>query len=181
MNWNEIFNYDAATGTLIWKDRPISQFKSAKGRNIWRGVCLGKQVGGKNADGYMMVALSVGGVSIRRYIHRIIWEMHNGPILDGMMIDHVDCDRSNNKIDNLRLANDTQNACNTTRRKKPNVAGYRGVTLCNDARRTFKKWRARVRVNGKEKTIGRYETPELAYAAYCEAAKEHYGEFARVA
>ena len=44
--------------------------------------------------------------------HRIIWEMHHGPIPKGMQIDHIDGDCANNKLENLRLATNRENSCN---------------------------------------------------------------------
>ena len=55
------------------------------------------------------------------------------------------------------------------------TTGYKGVTF----HKRDKAWQAQIRVNGKCKYLGFFKTPELAYAAYCKAAKELYGDFAR--
>lgn len=60
---------------------------------------------------------------------RVIWTIHNGPIPDGMEVEHADGNRHNNTIGNLRLANRSENCCN---RSGWNVGGYpTGVRLDN--------------------------------------------------
>lgn len=55
-----------------------------------------------------------------------------------------------------------------------NTSGYKGVTFCKQTGR----WIAQITVNGKHKHLGRFNTREEAYAAYCVAARELHGEFA---
>ena len=56
--------------------------------------------------------------------HRIIWELHFGPIPEGMVIDHIDRDKSNNRIENLRCTSQSSNMTNQPQR---NSSGYKGV------------------------------------------------------
>lgn len=56
--------------------------------------------------------------------HRIIWELHFGPIPEGMVIDHIDRDKSNNRIENLRCTSQSSNMTNQSQR---NSSGYKGV------------------------------------------------------
>ena len=56
--------------------------------------------------------------------HRIIWELHFGPIPEGMVIDHIDRDKSNNRIENLRCVSQSSNMTNQPQR---NSSGYKGV------------------------------------------------------
>jgi hypothetical protein len=104
---------------------------------------------------------------------RVIWEMHNGPIPDGMEIDHKNHDTLNDSIDNIRLASRKQNQANR-RKHKNNTSGLKGVSY----EQSKCKWRAQMQFEGKRKTIGSYENKWLAYAAYCDAVLDYHGEFA---
>lgn len=90
---------------------------------------------------------------------------------DGMEVDHIDCDPTNDKWSNLRLATRAQNCANSTARK--NSTGFKGVQARG------KKWVAGIKIDGKRVYLGRFDTPEDAHAAYCRAASAHQGEFAR--
>lgn len=93
-------------------------------------------------------------------------------------VDHIDGNKSNNRIDNLRPASVSQNAWNSKKRVN-NTSGYKGVSFNAPGRE--RPWMASIGVNGKRKTIGRYETAEEAHQAYCAAAQALHGEFARAA
>lgn len=107
------------------------------------------------------------------YAHRIVWEMHHGPIPVGMFIDHIDCDGTNNKLSNLRLATHAEN-CRNRRLRKDNKSGEKGV--CWDG---F-SWLAHINIEGTPTKIGRYATKEEAALAYNEAALRHHRQFARI-
>ncbi|QLF85706.1 HNH homing endonuclease [Serratia phage vB_SmaP-UFV01] len=62
----------------------------------------------KSHNGYRLI--KVQGKT--RRLHRVIWELHNGPIPDGLEVDHIDRDKENNRIGNLRLVTKSQNAFN---------------------------------------------------------------------
>lgn len=110
----------------------------------------------------------------KMYTHRVVWELVNGPIPPKMEIDHIDGNRQNNDIANLRLATHSNNKWNTTKRSN-NTSGFKGVTWFG---RT-KKWHARIRCHGKNTSLGYHNTPEEAHAAYCKAASELHGQFAK--
>jgi HNH endonuclease len=111
MNWEAFFTYDPATGELRWLvDRP---FGSAR---------AGDLAGGPGHHGY----LTVGVEGRRYYVHRIAWKMMNGPIPATHCIDHIDGDRSNNRLANLRLATLTDNQRNA-RLPRNNRSGLPGV------------------------------------------------------
>lgn len=114
------------------------------------------------------------GVKGRRYLaHRLAWYYVHGvwPVDD---IDHKDCDPSNNRIDNLRLADQTQNNGNTGL-YRTNKSGFKGVHFSRHA----KQWRASIQFRGKMKNLGYFDTPEEAHKTYMAAATELFGEFAR--
>ncbi len=94
--------------------------------------------------------------------------------VDGMEIDHRDGNGLNNQRCNLRFATHAQN-CANRRKKSNNTSGFKGVSF----HRQSKKWRAVVRVLGKDISLGLHKTPELAHAAYCAGADRHHGEFAK--
>ncbi len=81
-------------------------------------------------------------------------------------IDHIDRNKLNNKIENLREVTKSENMANR-KKHKTNKSGYKGVAY----HKASKKWRASVRINKKDVWIGCYKTPELAYFHYCEFVK----------
>lgn len=92
----------------------------------------------------------------------------------GQQIDHVDGNRLNNQKSNLRFSTQSQNMWNR-RVSKLSTCGLKGVIYDKHCRL---KWRAAIRMYGKRQYLGMFQTPELAHAAYCEAAKKYFGEFA---
>jgi len=103
-------------------------------------------------------------------LHRIIM---NAP--KGVIIDHINGNTLDNRKCNLRICTHSQNSCNSKRRVD-NTSGYKGVTFRKGSKTN--KWAAHIGINGVNKALGCYPTPEEAYAAYCKAAKELHGEFA---
>ena len=109
--------------------------------------------------------------------------MHNVilPPPAGFLTDHKDTDKLNNQSENLRHATHTQNGYN---RKKDydNKSGYKGVVKVEPSRKWRNpgdRWRASIKVNGKTFSLGCHYSPEDAARAYDEAAKKHFGEFAK--
>ena len=105
-------------------------------------------------------------------MHRQIMGLVPG---DGLLVDHTDTLQSlDNRRSNLRLATKSQNSMNT-RLRKDSVSGFKGVS-----KRLYNgKWRAYIDSRKKRKYLGDYDTPEAAHAAYCKAATELHGAFAR--
>ncbi len=92
----------------------------------------------------------------------------------GMVTDHKDGNRGNNRRSNLRFCTNTDNVRNSAI-KRNNMTGYKGVSY--DKRRNT--WVARIYVNGVDKHLGSFNTPEQAAIAYDNAAIAIHGEFAR--
>ena len=93
----------------------------------------------------------------------------------GFETDHIDGNGLNNRKTNLRSASRSQNEVNKAP-KKNNTSGYKGVYWCKER----KKWAAEIMMDGKRVHLGRHETIEAAYSAYCDASKKMHGEFARL-
>jgi hypothetical protein len=90
-------------------------------------------------------------------------------------IDHVKGDKDDNRLVNLRQASNAQNNRNV-KKKSSNTSGFKGV--CWDKERSL--WMASICVDRRQKTLGRFGTPEEAYSAYVTAARTFHGEFARI-
>ena len=100
-------------------------------------------------------------------LHRLIMQAPKG-----MLVDHIDRNGLNNKRSNLRLCTKKQNRANG-KPWKPAASGYRGVYWSG------RKWFAAISQNGhKIKSLGQFESKELAARAYDAAAWERWGEFA---
>ncbi|EMC3961602.1 hypothetical protein HKW90_03165 [Pseudomonas aeruginosa] len=103
-------------------------------------------------------------------LHRIAIALTAGEWPDH--VDHIDGDRSNNRIGNLRPCSKGQNQCNRGRQRN-NTSGFKGVHRHYDGR-----WRAMITINKITHRLGVFDTPELAHQAYREAAKRLHGDFA---
>lgn len=97
-------------------------------------------------------------------------------LVDAETVDHVDGDGLNNQRSNLRAASRAGNAHNRKVRRD-STSGFKGVHRNGPS---GLPWRAQICVAGKKKHLGLYATPAAAAAAYDEAARKHYGEFARL-
>lgn len=106
-------------------------------------------------------------------IHRIIYLLLKGIISESESpIDHINQNKLDNRIENLRLTTRSKNSAN--RKLKTNKSGYRGVYP------HFDKWIAQVSINGKVKALGRFLTKEEAALAYNQAALELWGNDAEI-
>lgn len=104
-------------------------------------------------------------------LHRLICDTSGG-----LHVDHIDGNGLNNRRSNLRACTQAENNRNTGLRSN-NKSGYKGVHLC----KVTNKWRASIRLDGRVASLGLYEAPEAAYAAYCKHVATYHGEFARTA
>lgn len=102
------------------------------------------------------------------YLHRAISKT---PL--GMGTDHKDGNGLNNTKKNLRHCNQSQNNCNSRKRKNTS-SRYKGVTWD----KSRKSWTAYIAINGKRISIGRFHNELLAGKAYNKAAKKYHGDFA---
>jgi len=101
------------------------------------------------------------------YMHRLILGTASG-----VFVDHIDHNGLNNSRSNLRECSNSQNMANS--RWPVGKSGYRGVSFYKPEG----TWKARISINGKEKTLGYRKTPDAAARLYDDAARVHFGEFA---
>ena len=154
----EFLEYDPPTGKFTWRKRTSNR------------IAVGGVAGVKAANGYTYITLD----NYKLLAHRVAWLYVYGEWPEGQ-IDHINRDRSDNRLSNLRLASMSENVCNGTLRST-NTSGFRGVSL--DKRKTKKKWLAQIVKDGKQHGLGYYATKEEAYDAYRRAAIELHGKFA---
>ena len=154
---NERFKVNFETGEIFWNIPHPSNQRVKPGDP----VCLTHTDGG-----YLRLTLTIDGKRQSFLAHRLIYAMYLQVSMDnGLDVDHIDHDKHNNAISNLRIATRSQNLHNTVHRK-----GYDWCKKTN-------KWRARSCVKGKQKTIGYYDTEEEAHAAYVDYKNNVAKEF----
>jgi HNH endonuclease len=146
------FDYEPETGALSWK--------RFDGRNK-KGIAgtLDK------SNGYLRIGL--GGIS--HGAHRIVWAHFYGQHPCGF-IDHINGDRSDNRISNLRIVTRSQNNTNRGPSSR-NKLGVKGVSLSRG------KYRVMIKAGDKHHFIGRFDTIDEASAAYKEASVRLHGEY----
>lgn len=113
----------------------------------------GKECGHIDKAGYVRTKLN----SKMTFAHRIVWEMHNGKIPEGMEIDHINGVKSDNRIENLRLVSHAVNMKNKISYKN-NKTGFTGV-FYNEKSVSYDAY---ITCNGKRKRLGSYRTIEEA-------------------
>lgn len=141
---NKNFSYDSNTGLITRKLRVANCSK------------VGEIAGYINDHGYVIIKYLGDAYKA----HRLAWLLHY-KVWPEKDIDHIDGNKSNNSIINLRDVSRSTNILNT-KHTSNNKSGYRGVSIHNG------KWRARLMLNGVSKIIGMYDTPEEASEAYLE-------------
>jgi len=142
---HSLFEYK--DGSLIWK------VKNTKG----------KVAGALRPTGYICVEIDSKPIMA----HRLIWIMHYG------YIDHIDGNRSNNRIENLRVVTRTQNQWNR-KNSHNNKFGVKGIRL----RKDNNKYEARISINKKRLVLGSFDNLELAELVITEARNKYHQEFA---
>lgn len=154
-----VLHYEPETGIFTWK---IVASKST--------VKIGDRAGTVATWGYRIIKML--GIAWRE--HRLAWLYVHGEFPPDE-IDHINGDRSDNRLCNLRAATRRENMQNI--RTSYGKSGYTGVGKF----RNGEKWFARIKIDGKYKYLGLFETPELASSAYVAAKRElhPFSKFAR--
>lgn len=157
----EVFEYDESSPScLIW--RKVFSRKVKKGAPAG---CLHKKLG------YYTVSYN----KKQNYAHRVVWEIHHGKLLNNQFIDHINGIRSDNRIENLRIASVMQNNQNKIKRTGCK-SKYKGVSWHSQCQR----WRVELWYKKQRLYLGLFDSENQAASAYNEKAVELFGEFAKL-
>ena len=146
----EVLEYDPETGLFRWRSYRC-------GRALAGAVC-----GTDNGRGYLTIHIDL----VHYKAHRLAWLYVHGR-WPTHLIDHINGVKGDNRIANLREADDAVNSQNQRRAQSHNKCGFLGVH-----KRESGRFRASIRVNWKLINIGTFDTPEAAHAAYVEAKRK---------
>lgn len=146
----QVLSYDFYTGIFTW--------------NIYKKCVRKGDIAGRvESNGYSKI-----GIDYKSYLsHRLAWFYVYG-YWPGV-IDHIDRNRSNNAIDNLREVTPAENLQNMGITKR-NTTGHVGVSF----RPERNKYHAQICANGKRIHLGYFETAELAGMAYLSAKQKYH-------
>jgi hypothetical protein len=153
-----MMDYSPETGEIIWRVR-------VNGR-----VPIGAPATCKHPSGYIYV--QVFGRKFQA--HRIAWAHFYGE-WPSLFLDHIDGDRANNRIANLREATKSQNSANRGAASTKKSSVFKGIYFDKRSLR----WRAIIGAYGQRIELGRFATEQEAVAAYDQAAAREFGSFAR--
>ena len=161
-----LIDYNPETGSMTWRQRPkelFSEFRSHRACSIWNNKYAGTPALSNIGDqGYMR-----GRIFKQDYkAHRVAWAVYHG--YWPKVIDHIDGDRLNNRMSNLRETDLSGNARNSSIGAK-NTSGHLGVGWITRE----KKWNASIKVNGKKISLGNYSEKSDAIKARKEAESEY--------
>jgi hypothetical protein len=149
VNYYERIAYDPSTGDLRW---------TVAGRGINKGAIAGSVT----RAGYRQVRV---GFKVYR-AHRLAWFLVHGKWPDGE-IDHINGDRADNRLANLRVVDRAGNSQNRRKAHRDSSHGLLGAAW----NRQHKRWQAKIMANGKRHHLGYFDTAEAAHAAHM-AAKQ---------
>ena len=166
---DELLHYDMNTGYFTWKVRARCYFKSESSWKSWNTRYSNTRVGSIDGKGYLHVSIFK---KLYR-LHRLVFLHLYGEI--PKYVDHINRDKTDNRIENLRPCDCKGNAGNSGVHSH-NTSGYRGVSLNSKTG----KYHAQIKIHGKQTYIGRFDTKIEAAVAYNKKAQEHFGEFATI-
>jgi hypothetical protein len=152
--FSEFLDYDPETGVLTWKPRMVASSRL----KTWNTRYAGKVAGCKEAAGY----LAFGLFGRLWKAHRVAWAIYHSEWPKDEL-DHINGNRTDNRIDNLRPATRKEN-CQNMAVRCTNKSGFTGVRLHN-----WKRWQARIGYDYKRIDLGFFDSPEEAYQAYLAA------------
>lgn len=152
---SELVEYNPESGLFTWKER-----SDVKRPASWNAQNAGNVAGNLNKKlSYVQIRFSVLGANKLLYAHRLAMYMSTG-IVPALEVDHIDGDKSNNRLCNLREVTNSINHRNS-KKKVTNTSGVTGV--CFDVKRGF--WYARCKANGKSAFVGNYTNKQDADTA----------------
>lgn len=152
-----VLSYNQKTGLFTWAIKTCN-------------INIGDIAGCQNNRGYIAIRIN----NVTYLAHRLAWLYVTGKWPE-QGIDHVNRITNDNRFSNLREATTFQNHQNRNK-PKHNTSGFKGVHFNKSAN----KWQARIGFNGKRKHLGLFDSPEIAYQTYIEAAKIEHKNFFNV-
>lgn len=159
----ECFEY--RDGNLYWLERPSHHFPSQGRANIFNAKYKGKKAGTLHKTGYYQVSLQ----GKKHKLHRIIWALCNNE-MPTKTIDHINRNKADNRIENLRHVTQQENCQNMSARNNGKVSG---VYLRNQ--RGFEYWYASIAINGVKKHLVSTKDFFEAVCARKSAELKYYG------
>lgn len=150
----KIIHYNPETGDMTWLNTESVNEK-----------LRGNSCGGVSTNGYRYIRIN--GMTCLQ--HRIAWLYQYGSWPEGH-IDHIDINRSNNAIKNLRDVSHAVNLQNQRKAHKHSKCGFLGVETRKGAAGIY--YRAKIVIAGHIKRLGSFDTPEQAHAAYVCAKRQ---------
>ena len=159
--------YDPVEGSLRWNMPKREDFATLNAFTSWRTRFGGAVAGKIRPDGYIAVRVTVAGRTDVFLAHRVAWLLHYGEWPDGQ-IDHINGNRRDNRISNLRAVSQHANLMNV---KCPvtSQTGVPGVTWSKHA----KRWIVRININKRTKNLGYYLDFNEAVKIRRAAEREH--------
>jgi hypothetical protein len=126
--------------------------------------------------GYHAVGLSINGIVKTQKVHRLVANTFLSNIEKKPCVDHIDGDKSNNDLQNLRFATIMENNRNRRKQQKQSSSKYKGLYYCT----TRNKYRVLIRIDRKLIHVGYFNNEEEAAEVYNQKARELFGEFANI-
>lgn len=162
----EFFLYNRETGKLYWRERDARHFPNEAVCGTWNTKNAGKEAG------YVREGYRICEILTRPFkVHRIIWCIEKGA-WPGQHIDHIDGDKLNNRIENLRDVSQLQNSKNASI-SSWNTSGRVGVSKAHRTDHWGDCWQAYINANGKRISLGLFKSFEDACAARSDAEKQY--------
>ena len=133
------------------------------------------KIGSPHGQGYIEFHIQNNCTRLHGLVHIMIARTFIPNHEDKPCVDHINGNRSDNRVENLRWVTKAQNGMNSKKRIN-STSIYKGVSrMMRDGR-----WEARIKVDGKSKNLGHFDDEEDAARAYDKAAREHFGEYALI-
>lgn len=163
----ELLAYDSGSGLLFWMSREARHFTDG----IVSAQVKAQRFNTRHANRRAFTAVDargygIGGINGALYsAHRVVWAFVHGE-WPTLQVDHINGNRTDNRIVNLRLVSNRHNSMNSAM-KRNNTSGFPGVSWHRN------RFRAQIKIHGRQKFLGYFDAPEDAHKAYCAAKAAH--------